>query len=57
MLKNRLEDNDFSIKHKYEAEKVKNGELDLELDKWKLKFQAFEKGKERELEEQRAMIE
>lgn len=57
MLKNKLNDMDFSLKQKYESEKNKNADLLQELEKWKSRYQAGEKSKAKELEDLRSMME
>lgn len=57
MLKNKLNDIDFSLKQKYEAEKLKNQDLMSQIEKWKNRYQATEKSKIKELEDLRAMME
>ena len=57
MLKNKLNDVDFSMKQKYEVERQKAQELQMEIDKWKNRYQAAEKSKLKELEDLRAMME
>jgi conjugal transfer/entry exclusion protein len=57
MLKNKLNEMDFSLKQKYEAEKSKNSELTQEIEKWKSRYQASEKSKAKELEDLRNMME
>jgi hypothetical protein len=47
---------DISIKQKYESEKQKNGELLQEIEKWKLRYQASEKSKAKEIEELRNLM-
>ena len=49
MLKNKLNDMDFSLKQKYEAEKQKNSDLSGEIEKWKNRYQAAERSKLKEL--------
>ena len=49
MLKNRLNDMDFSLKQKYDSEKNKNSDLMQEIEKWKSRYQAAEKSKAKEL--------
>ena len=57
MLKNKLNDIDFSLKQKYEAEKLKNQDLMSQIEKWKNRYQATQKSKIKELEDLRAMME
>lgn len=45
MLKNKLNDIDFSLKQKYEAERNKNADLLQEVEKWKTRLQASERSK------------
>lgn len=40
MLKNKLNDIDFSLKQKYQTEKQKNQDLMSEIQKWKNRYQA-----------------
>lgn len=56
MLKNQLNEIDFSLKQKYDSEKNKNQELLQEIDKWKTRYQASEKSKAKELEELRNLM-
>jgi conjugal transfer/entry exclusion protein len=49
MLKNKLNEMDFSLKQKYETEKSKNADLTAEIEKWKSRYQATEKSKAKEL--------
>lgn len=57
MLKNKLNDIDFNLKQKFEAEKSKNADLLQEIEKWKSRYQASEKSKTKELEDLRSMME
>ena len=56
MLKKKLDEMDYSLKQKYEAEKAKTAELAQEIDKWKVRHQATEKGKEKELSDLKSMM-
>lgn len=57
MLKNKLNDIDFSLKQKYEAEQHRSQDLQAENEKWKNRYQAAEKSKLKELEDLRSMME
>lgn len=57
MLKNKINDIDFSLKQKYEAEQHRSLDLQAENDKWKNRYQAAEKSKLKELEDLRSMME
>ena len=48
MLKNKINDIDFSLKQKYEAEQHRSLDLQAENDKWKNRYQAAEKSKLKE---------
>lgn len=56
MLKNKLNDMDFSLKQKYESERSKNADLTQEIEKWKVRYQASERSKNKELEDLRSMM-
>lgn len=56
-LKARIQENDYSLKQKYESEKQKNSELSMEIEKWKNRYQATEKSKAKQLEDLRNLME
>lgn len=56
MLKNKLNQIDFSLQQKYQQEKTKNADLTEEVEKWKARFHASEKSKSKELDDLRTMM-
>jgi hypothetical protein len=52
-----MQENDYSLKQKYESEKQKNAELANEIEQWKNRYQATERSKAKELEDLRNLME
>lgn len=55
-MKRKLSDVDFSATDKYQLERSRNTDLQMELDTWKARYTACERSKTKELEDVRAMM-
>jgi predicted nucleic acid-binding Zn-ribbon protein len=56
-MKRKYSEIDFSLKEKYEMERLRGTELLQEIERWKARYMAAEKSKAKELDDLRLMME
>ena len=56
-MKRRYAEVDLTLREKYEFEKGRNAELTNEIERWKSRYMASEKSKQKELDDLRLMME
>ena len=56
-MKKKYREVDFTLKDKYDMERVHSDELRQEIERWKVRYMAAEKSKAKELDDLRLMME